>query len=382
MSRATLLPYGRQSIDDDDIAAVVAALRSDWLTTGPRVPEFEGAFAKVVGARFAVAVSSGTAALHAAIAAADVGPGDEVVVGAMTFAASSNAALYLGAIPVFADVAAETLLVSPQEVERLIGPKTRAIVAIDYAGQPCDYEALGEIARRKGVALIADACHAIGAEVNGRKVGSLADLSTFSFHPAKHVATGEGGMITTDDEARATRMRHFRNHGITTDHRQRAESGTVFYDMEELGYNYRLTDFQAALGKSQLRRLPEFVARRQTLARFYDERLAGLDFVNPLARRPGATHAYHLYVVRFDTKALGLAQAEILAKLRAAKIGANVHYRPPHLHPYYRRTLGTGEGLCPAAEAAYREIVTLPLFPAMTEADVGDVVEAIRGLAR
>ena len=365
------LPYGRQAIDEDDIAAVVEALRSDWLTTGPRVGWFEEAFAEVAGTAHAVALSSGTAALHALVHALGVGPGDEVIVPPMTFAATANCILYTGATPVFADVDPSTLLLDPVDAERRITDRTRAILAVDYAGQPCDWGLLRALADDYGLALGADACHSLGGDDHGRPVGSLADASAFSLHPVKHVTTGEGGVVTTDDEELAARMRRFRNHGISTDHRERAEAGAWFYEMVELGFNYRITDFQCALGLSQLGKLPGWVERRRALAARYDAALAGLPAVRPLRRRQGAGHAFHLYVVRVPRR------DEVFAELRAAGIGANVHYIPVHLHPYYRERLGTGPGLCPAAEDAFAEILSLPLFPGMSEADVDDVVASL-----
>ncbi len=374
--RKTLLPYGRQSLDETDIAAIVEVLRSDWLTTGPRVAEFERAFADTVGACQAVAMSSGTAALHAAMHALGIGPGDEVIVPPMTFVASVNCVLYMGATPIFADVDPDTLLIDPVQVEAKMTPRTKAIIAVDYAGHPCDYERLQALAATYGLKLVADACHAIGGAYRGRPVGSLADLSTFSLHPVKHVTTGEGGMVTTDDAELAQRMRIFRNHGITTDHRQRAERGGFFYEMQELGYNYRLNDIQCALGLSQLKKLPAFVQRRRQIAAGYDTAFASIDAVQPLAVRPEVEHSYHIYVVRFDTVKLGVSRAAIFAALRAENIGVNVHYIPVHLHPFYRRTLGTREGLCPVAEAAYDCILTLPIFPAMSDQDADDVIAA------
>ncbi|TAK30022.1 MAG: UDP-4-amino-4,6-dideoxy-N-acetyl-beta-L-altrosamine transaminase [Chloroflexota bacterium] len=376
--RSSVLPYGRQSLDEEDIAAVAAVLRSDWLTTGPKVGEFEQAFARSVGVEQAVAVSNGTAALHAAMYALGIGPGDEVIVTPMTFAASANCVLYQGGRPVFVDVEPGTLLLDPAQVEAKITPRTKAIVAVDYAGQPCDYDALMSIARQHNLALVDDACHAIGGAYRGRLVGSLADLSTCSFHPVKHLTTGEGGMITTNSAELAQRMRVFRNHGITSDHRQRAQSGGFYYEMVELGYNYRITDIQCALGLSQLRRLPEFVRRRRQIATQYDQALSDVPHVRPLSVRDDVSHAYHLYMVQFDTEALGVDRAAIFAALRAENIGVNVHYVPVHIHPYYRERLGTGPGLCPNAEAAYERLITLPIFPAMTDADVSDVMAAVR----
>ena len=374
------LPYSRQQIDDDDVAAVVEVLRSDWLTTGPRVDEFERAFAAATGARHAVAVANGTAALHTAYAAAGLGPGDEVIVPAMTFAATANAAVFVGARPVFADVDADALLLDPESVAALLGPRTRAIVAVDYAGQPCRYDALEELARRHGATLLADACHSLGATWRGRPAGTLAAATAFSFHPVKPITTAEGGMVTSDDEALAERARRFRNHGIDSDLRQREALGTWAYSMLDLGYNYRLSDLHAALGTSQLRKLPAWLERRRRLAARYDAALAELPGLEPLARLPGAEHAYHLYVVRLRTASPAEDRRRLFDGLRRQGIGVNVHYLPVHLHPYYRRTFGTGPGLCPRAEAAYDGILSLPLFPAMADADVDRVVAACRGV--
>ena len=369
--RSPALPYGRQWIGEDDIAAVVDVLRSDWLTTGPRVAEFESALAAATGAREAVAVSSGTAALHLTMLALRIGPGDEVIVPTLTFAASANCVVYCGGTPVFADVDAEALLIDPADVARRITPRTRAIVAVDFAGQPCDYDALRALADEHGLALVADACHSLGAAERGRPTGSLADLTCFSLHPVKNITTGEGGAVTTDDELLARRLRALRNHGVTSDRRERAESGAWFYEMVELGFNYRLTDFQCALGQSQLRKLPVFIERRQNLARLYDTAFAGAPGIGRLAVRSDVSHAYHLYVVRVAER------DRVYGALRDAGIGANVHYIPVHLHPYYRERFGTGEGLCPVAEAAYAEILSLPLFPQLRDEDVAFVAEAL-----
>jgi perosamine synthetase len=375
--RSRMLPYGRQDVSDADIAAVVEVLRSDWLTTGPVVAEFERACAARGGVRHGVAVSSGTAALHAAMRALDVRAGDEVIVPAMTFAATANCARYEGATPVFADVDRDTLLIDPATVERAITPRTRAVIAVDYAGQPADYDALAAILKPRGISLVADACHSIGGASNGRPVGTLARLSCFSFHPVKHVTTGEGGAVVTDEAPLAERMRVFRNHGIVSDHRQREAQGAFAYDMVELGYNYRITDIQCALGLQQLERLPTFIARRRQIAARYDAAFAQVPAVRPLAVRRGAEHAYHLYVVRLDLEALRAGRSEIFRALRAENIGVNVHYVPVHLHPYYRQTQGTHPGMCPVAESAYEGLLSLPMFPAMSDADVDDVIEAV-----
>ncbi len=367
------LPYGKQEISDADVKAVVEALCSGWLTTGPRVGEFEKAFAGWCGAQEGVAVNSGTAALHAAMRAIDLKPGEEVIVPAITFAASANAAIYEGGVPVFADVEPDTMLIDPASAARKISAKTRAIVAVDYAGQPADYDALRAAVAGRNIALIADACHAPGATYKGRSTGALADLSCFSFHPVKHLTTCEGGMTVTDDAEMAAHMRRFRNHGIDSDHRTREKSGTYAYDMRELGFNYRLPDVQCALGLAQLARLKGWVAARQRLAAVYDEALAGAEFVKPLQTHKDRTNAHHLYVVQL---AAGIDRDRVFAQLRAGGIGANVHYAPVYLHSYYRER-GYTAGIAPVAEAASSRLLTLPLFPAMAASDVERVVTAL-----
>lgn len=371
------LPYGRQWIDEDDINAVTAVLRSEWLTTGPAVDAFEADMAGFTGSRHAVAVSSGTAALHAAMYALNVGPGDEVIVPSMTFAATANAVVFRGAIPVFVDVDPATLCVDPVSVAQRITSRTRAVFAVDYAGQPCDYNAIRAATGRHGIALVADACHALGAEYQSRKVGSLADLTVFSFHPVKHITTGEGGMVVTDDAGFASRMRLFRNHGITTDHRQRAESGSWFYEMVDLGYNYRISDLQCALGSAQLRKLPERLEQRQRIAEHYARELTCDKRITPLSIRSDVKHAWHLYVVRIGDGSGAIQRSEVFHRMRQAGVGVNVHYVPVHLHPYYRSTMRTGPGLCPVAESAYEEVLTLPMFPQMTEDDVDYVCDVL-----
>lgn len=373
-----VIPYGRHWVSEEDIQSVVDVLRSDWLTTGPVVERFERAFARRAGTTEAVAVSSGTAALHAAMFALRIGPGDEVIVPAMTFAATANCVVFQGATPVFADVDPATLLLGPAQVHARLTPRTKAVIAVDYAGQPCDYRALRRLAQRAGLALVADASHGLGARDAGSPVGSLADLSTFSLHAVKPITTGEGGMATTDVAAVADRMRRFRNHGFSRDRRQRAEAGCWHYEMIELGYNYRLTDFQCALGLGQLGRLDGWIARRQQIARRYDRAFANLPGVQPLAVRDRVWHARHLYVIRLDPEVLGVDRAEVVTALRTRGIEAGVHYIPVHLHPFYRERFGTGPGLCPTAEAAYGRILSLPVFPAMTDRDVADVIAAVR----
>lgn len=369
------IPYGRQSIDESDIAAVVDVLQSDWLTTGPMVAAFEQAMAEYVGAKYAVAVSSGTAALHATMFAAGISAGDEVIVPTMTFVATANAVVYQGGTPILVDVRADNLLIDIAAVEAKIGPRTKAIAAVDYAGHPCDYDALWALADRHGLILIADACHALGATYRDCSVGTLADMTVFSFHPVKHITTGEGGMILTDDSALATKMKQFRNHGITSDHRDRSEKGSWHYEMVDLGYNYRITDFQCALGLSQLKKLPAWLDRRRQIAAKYDEAFANIDGLRPLTVLREIGHAYHLYVVVLDAERVD--RSRVFSMLLEAGVGVNVHYIPVHHHPYYQQRFGYKAHDCPVASAAYEQLLSLPMFPAMSDEDVDFVINAV-----
>ena len=377
MSGRKFLPYSRQTIGEEDIRAVVEVLRSDWLTTGPAVERFEQSLADFTGAKYAVAVSSGTAALHAALHAIRLEPGDEVIVPAMTFVATANAVVYCGGVPIFADVRPESLLVDITSVQDRITSKTRGIVAVDYAGQPCDYEELLDIANRHHLFLISDASHALGATYRGSNIGGIAHATTFSFHPVKHITTGEGGMVTTNDANLAIRMRQFRNHGIVSDHRIRSQAGQFYYEMTELGFNYRITDIQCALGQAQLQKLPAWIATRQRLAASYDKQFAGTDELRPLRTLDDRTNAYHLYVVRLKT-----GRDEAFRLLRQRNIGTNVHYLPVYLHPFYRDRLNYRRGLCPNAETAYQEILSLPLYPLMESEDVEYVASNLKALLR
>jgi perosamine synthetase len=376
--RKNLLPYGRQSINLEDIEAIRSVLSSDWLTTGPKISEFEQRFAELVQSKEAVAVSNGTAALHTAMYALGIQPGDEVIVPSMTFAATANCVVYQGARPVFADVNSDTLLIDPNSVEEKITPKTKAIIAVDFAGQPCDYDTLWEIANCHNLTIVDDACHALGAFYKDRPVGTLGLLNTFSFHPVKNITTGEGGMITTENPDLSKRMRLFRNHGISTDHRQREQQGSWFYEMVDLGFNYRLTDMQCALGISQLKNLPEWILRRQTIAKQYISAFRQVPCVQPLHVNADSSHAYHLFVVELDLDQLEKHDRSfIFQALRAEGIGVNVHYIPVHLHPYYQKHFSTGTGQCPVAENAYKRILSLPIFPRMTDQDIQDVIHAV-----
>ena len=366
-----LIPYGKQTVGGDDIASVAEVLGSDWLTTGPKVRLFEQALAGFCGVRHAVALSNGTAALHAVMAAIGIGPDDEVIVPAITFVATANSVVYQGGRPVFADVDEATLLVDPDSIRRKITRRTKAMVAVDYAGQPCDYTELQTMAEEHGITLLADACHALGGSYAGKPVGSLAAASTFSFHPVKPITTGEGGAVLTDREDLAERVRIFRNHGITTDFRQRETAGVADYDMQSLGYNFRLPDTACALGLTQLAKLPGWIERRDAIARRYHEAFDNSARVRPLALRPGRTHGHHLFVVRVQGD-----RDRIFRELRAAGVGANVHFKPVYLHSFYRG-LGYEAGLCPVAERAWEKILSLPIYPAMTDAEVEEVIAKV-----
>src|ERR1700722_15462956 len=376
--RKTLLPYGHQSIGEDDIRAVVDVLRSDWLTTGPKVAEFEEALASWLGVKHAVSFSSGTAALHGAAFAAGLKPGDEAITTPMTFAATANCVLYQGAIPVFADVCPDTLNLDPEEVDTHVTPRTKAVLPVDYAGHPADMNAMRELASRHGLVVIEDASHALGAEYRGSRTGSTADMTVFSFHPVKHLTTGEGGMVATELDDFAETLRRFRNHGISSDARQRQANGQWHYEMILLGFNYRLTDVACALGLSQLRRLNENLARGRAIAAGYDAAFRGLVAITVPAVRGDVNPAWHLYPIRLNLEKLNADRSQIFKALRAENIGVNVHYIPVHFHPYYRENFGERTGSFPVAEDAYDRLISLPMFHGMADQDVEDTVRAVR----
>ena len=376
-TREKLLPYGRQAVDEADIEAVVEVMRSDWLTTGPKVEEFEKAFARRVGGAHGVSFSSGTAALHGAAFAAGLKPGDEAITTPMTFAATANCVLYQGATPVFADVSDDTLNLDPEQVGRKVSAKTRALIPVDYAGHPAEMKELMALARKHGLVAIEDACHALGAEYHGRPVGSIADMTVFSFHPVKHITTGEGGMVVTDNPQFAATLQRFRNHGISSEARQRQTAGQWYYEMVLLGFNYRLPDINCALGIEQLKRLDSNLARRRAIAATYTAAFAAMAGVIPPPVRGEANPAWHLYPIRLDLEKLTVDRGQIFRALRAENIGVNVHYIPVHCHPYYREHFGVRTGAFPVAEDAYERLISLPMFHAMSDEDVNDVIRAV-----
>jgi len=378
--RSTYLPYGRPSVGEEDIEAVVKVLRSDWLTTGPTVREFEAAVAAYVGAEHGVAFSSGTAALHGAAFAAGLGLDDEAITTPLTFAATANCVLYMGARPVFGDISPDTMNLDPTQIEERITSRTKAILPVDYAGHPVDLDAILRLAEKNNLVVIEDAAHALGAEYRERKVGSQSHMTIFSFHPVKHLTTGEGGMVTTNNPDLARKLRSFRNHGIDleSEERQGQEEGDWYYEMRALGYNYRLTDIGSGLGLAQLDRLPENLTRRRELAGFYGTEFKSMPEIITQTQRPEALNSWHIYPIRLELDLLTTGRKDIFQALRAENIGVNVHYIPVHLHPYYQQRFGHRRGEYPVAENTYDRLITLPMFPGMSDQDAADVVRAVK----
>jgi UDP-4-amino-4,6-dideoxy-N-acetyl-beta-L-altrosamine transaminase len=377
--REAFLNYGKQSIDEDDIELVTKVLKGDYLTTGPNVSCFEEKIASYVGAKYAVAVSNGTAALHTAMFGCNIKEGDEVIVTPMTFAASSNAILYMGAKPIFADINKRTYNIDIFDIERKITEKTKAIVPVDFTGQPVDLDEILQLADKYHLKVIEDGAHSLGGEYKGKKVGSFANATTFSFHPVKPITTGEGGVITTNDESIYKKMIRFRTHGITRDREmlQNTNEGEWYYEQWDLGYNYRLTDMQAALGLSQLNKIDRFIAKRREIAAAYNEAFCGMDEIILPCEKEDRKSGYHLYVIRLELNKIKATRKEIYDALIAENIGVNVHYIPVYYHPYYRE-MGYQKGLCPVAEEVYEGILTLPLYPSMKEQDVQDVIDGVK----
>uniref|UniRef100_A0A7U4DJA0 UDP-4-keto-6-deoxy-N-acetylglucosamine 4-aminotransferase n=2 Tax=Bacillota TaxID=1239 RepID=A0A7U4DJA0_GEOS0 len=374
--RESFLSYGQQWITDEDIEAVVTVLKSPFLTQGPKIHEFERKVADYVGAKYAVAFSNGTAALHGACFAAGIGEGDEVITTPITFAATSNAVLYCGGKPVFADIDDRTYNIDPKEIRKHITPNTKAIIPVDFTGQPADMDAIMEIANEHGLVVIEDGAHSLGAEYKGRKVGMLAHMTMFSFHPVKPVTTAEGGVIVTDSEEYYEKLKRFRSHGIIK-HNLSRDEGPWYYEMVDLGYNYRMTDLQAALGISQMDKLDCFIERRREIANMYNEAFKTMDSVIVPMQLERTQSGWHLYVLQLKLDKLKRSRREIFESLRAENIGVHVHYIPVYWHPYYQK-LGYRKGICPKAEQWYEQALTLPIFPKMTDEDVNDVIEAVK----
>ena len=371
-----MIPYGKQTIDQDDIQAVVDVLKSDFLTTGPKIAEFEQTVADYVGAKYAVAISNGTSALHAACFAAGIEPGDEVITTPLTFAASANCVLYCGGTPVFADVDPKTYNIDPEDIRRKITDRTKAIIAVHLAGQPCDMDAIHSIAHEYGLIVIEDGAHALGSVYKGKKVGSLSDMTTFSFHPVKPITTGEGGMIVTDNEDFYKKMVLFRSHGITRDDSMMTRNdGPWFYQQFDLGYNYRITDIQCALGCSQMKKLDRFLARRKEIVARYNEAFADCDNIITPYQLSDTESGWHLYIVQVKN----CDRRQVFEAMREKGIGVNVHYIPVYMHPYYQEH-GYENVHCANAEEIYSHIISLPLYPGLTSEQQDYVIDTLKSL--
>lgn len=377
------IPYGRQCIDDDDIEAVVDVLRSDRLTQGPAVERFEAALAERCGARHAVAVSNGTAALHLACLAVGVAPGDEGVTSPLTFLASATCLVYCGAAPRFADIDPETWTIDPDCIAERLTERTKVLIPVDYAGLPCDLDRIRKIADQHGLMVIQDACHSLGASYREQPVGGtgLAELVCFSFHPVKTITSGEGGALLTDDDLLAKRLRRLRHHGIRREPDQLERfDGPWYYELHDVGYNARITDLQCGLGLSQLRKLDRFIERRQEIASIYRAAFANEPGVACQAVPRDRTNAHHLFAIHLDP---GLHdRREVFDSLGREGVGTQVHYVPVHLQPFFKKRFGTAAGDCPEAERFYRGALSLPMFPAMSEEDVKRVIDTTRGVLR
>lgn len=376
--RETYLSYGQQWIDEPDIQTVVETLKSPFLTQGPKVNEFEEAVASYVGAKYAVAFSNGTAALHGACHVAGVGVGDEVITSPITFAATSNAVLYCGGTPVFADINEQTYNLDPQKIREKITFNTKAIIPVDFTGQPVDLTTIMQIAKEHDLIVIEDGAHSLGALYKGGKVGAIADMTMFSFHPVKPITTAEGGVITTNSKEYYEKLKLFRSHGIQkTPYSE--EQGDWYYEMVELGYNYRMSDLQAALGLSQLKRIELFLEKRREIAELYNGKLSEINGIILPFQLNDTNSGWHLYMIQIDEKVCSKDRKKIFEELRSLNIGVHVHYIPVYWHPYYR-DLGYEKGICPKAEMWYKQAITLPIFPKMREQDVEDVVEALKSI--
>ena len=371
-----MIPYGKQTIEQDDIQAVVDVLKSDFLTTGPQIAEFEQTVADYVGAKYAVAISNGTSALHAACFAAGIRPGDEVITTPLTFAASANCVLYCGGTPVFADVDPKTYNIDPEDIRRKLTDRTKAIIAVHLAGQPCDMDAIHSIAHEYGLIVIEDGAHALGAVYKGKKIGRLSDMTTFSFHPVKPITTGEGGMIVTDNEEFYKKMALFRSHGITRDASMMTRNdGPWFYQQFDLGYNYRITDIQCALGCSQMKKLDRFLARRKEIVARYNEAFADCDNIITPYQLSDTESGWHLYIVQVKN----CDRRQVFEAMREKGIGVNVHYIPVYMHPYYQEH-GYENVHCANAEEIYSHIMSLPLYPGLTSEQQDYVIDTLKSL--
>lgn len=377
--RDKFLPYATQWIGNEEKKEIIEVLNSNWITTGPKVSQFEKDVAKYVGSKYAIAVNSGTAALHCCTSSIDLKTGDEVITTPFTFLASANCIVYVGARPVLVDIKKDTYNIDPKEIKKKLTDKTKAIIPVHYGGQPCNIDEIYEIARDCNLRVIEDAAHALSSEFKGKKIGGIGDLSTFSFHPVKNITTAEGGIITTNDEMLARLCIMHRTHGITKEAMQRYGKDTDwYYDMQRLGYRYNMTEFQAALGIAQLKKIDKFQKRREGIIKIYNNNFSEMNELILPYVKPDVKSSWHLYTIRIKEKTIKVNRNQIIKALRKENIGVNVHYIPIHFHTYYQNNYGYKEGDFPKTEEIYKSIITLPLFPRMEEKDIFDTINAVK----
>lgn len=370
-----MIPYGKQTLDEKDKNAVLEILEENtYLTTGPRVNKFEEKVCNYVGCKFGVAVNSGTAALHCATFSAGIQKDDEVIVPSISFVATSNTVLYQGGKPVFCDINHETLNIDVSKIEKLITEKTKAIIMVDMCGQPCDYDKIRELCNKYNLILIQDAAHSLGASYKDMKVGSYADITCFSFHPVKNITTCEGGMMVTNNEKYYQKAKSFRSHGVTRDYITREKTNSHYYEMVDLGYNYRIPDVLCALGISQMDKLDFFIKRRNEIAEYYNNNFKNHSVVIPLKNYYYS--AYHIYVIKLNLNNLNKSRDDVFKELKESGIGVNVHYMPIYLHPYYQ-SIGYKKGLCPVSETVYESMITLPCFPLLRDEELNHICKKI-----
>lgn len=376
--RETFLPYGAQWLSEEEINEVVDSLKSDWITTGPKMRLFEEGFTNLTGAKHAIAVNSGTAALHISTSSIGIKPGDEVITTPLTFVASANCIVYRGGTPIFADIKKDTYNIDPNEIKKKITKKTKAIIPVHFAGQPCDMDEIGEIAQENNLYVIEDAAHAIDAEYKGKKIGNISDLTNYSFHPVKNITTAEGGMVTTNNDELSDKLLMFRTHGISRDAVKRfGKSGGFYYDMQYLGFRYNLSELHASLGIHQLNKLESFQKRRREIVKVYNRELQSIDEITIPFVKNDIKHSWHLYVIQIETKNLKVDRDYIFKALREENIGVNVHYIPVHYHSYYQEKFGLKKGILPNVEELFPRIISIPIFQKMSDDDIYDVINAL-----